>query len=193
MTEKSEQAEFSLREVVSGLDHPWGFAFLPGGDILITERSGQLRMVKSGSLDPSPVQGVPTVYASGQGGLLDIVLHPEFSDNNLLYLSFSSSDNSGAGTVVVRAKFDQGFLQEIKTIFTVEPKTSGRNHYGSRLVFAPDGTLLITIGDRYSFMLEAQNPANHLGAIVRINQDGSVPENNPFISKDGASPEIYSI
>lgn len=192
LTEESEQADFSVKEVVKGLDHPWALAFLPDGDILITERSGQLRIVKNGELVPDPVQGLPDIYASGQGGLLDIALHPAFSDNQLLYLSYSARDKTVAGTEIARAKIVNGTLQEVQTIFSVEPKTSGRNHYGSRFAFAQDGTLLITIGDRYSFMQEAQNPSNHLGSIIRIRDDGSIPKDNPFINDPSARPEVFS-
>ncbi|MEJ2176902.1 MAG: PQQ-dependent sugar dehydrogenase, partial [Gammaproteobacteria bacterium] len=192
LTEESEQADFSVKEVVKGLDHPWALAFLPDGDILITERSGQLRIVKNGELVPDPVQGLPDIYASGQGGLLDIALHPAFSDNQLLYLSYSARDKTVAGTEIARAKIVNGALQEVQTIFSVEPKTSGRNHYGSRFAFAQDGTLLITIGDRYSFMQEAQNPSNHLGSIIRIRDDGSIPKDNPFINDPNARPEVFS-
>lgn len=192
LTEESEQADFSVKEIVKGLDHPWALALLPDGDILITERSGQLRIVKNGELEPDPVPGLPDIYASGQGGLLDIALHPAFSDNQLLYLSYSARDKTVAGTEIARAKFVNGALHEVQTIFSVEPKTSGRNHYGSRFAFAQDGTLLITIGDRYSFMQEAQNPSNHLGSIIRIHDDGSIPEDNPFINDPSARPEIFS-
>lgn len=192
LTEESAQADFSVKEIVKGLDHPWALAFLPDGDILITERSGQLRIVKNGELEPDPVQGLPDIYASGQGGLLDIALHPAFSDNQLLYLSYSARNKTDAGTEIARAKFVNGALQDVQTIFSVEPKTSGRNHYGSRFAFAQDGTLLVTIGDRYSFMQEAQNPSNHLGSIIRIRDDGSVPEDNPFINDPDARPEIFS-
>ncbi|MGB5705900.1 MAG: PQQ-dependent sugar dehydrogenase [Arenicellales bacterium] len=190
--EKSEQANFSLKEIVNGLDHPWSMAFMPDGGILITERSGKLRIVKNAALDPTPIPGLPKIYSSGQGGLLDIVLHPDFSSNRLVYFSYSASDNSGAGTEVARAKFEHGALTQVQSIFSVEPKTSGRNHYGSRLAFAHDGTLLVTVGERFSFMLEAQNTANHLGTIVRINDDGSVPADNPFVGDHSSKPEIYS-
>ncbi len=190
--EKSEQASFALKEIVNGLDHPWAMAFMPDGSILITERSGKLRIVENAALDPTPIPGLPKIYSSGQGGLLDIALHPDFSSNRLVYFSYSASDNSGAGTEVARAKFENGALKQVQSIFSVEPKTSGRNHYGSRLAFANDGTLLITIGDRYSFMLEAQNNANHLGTVVRVNDDGSVPADNPFVGDHSSRPEIYS-
>ena len=192
LTEKSRQASFSLREIVQGLDHPWGVAFLPDGNILITERSGQLRIVRDGALDPDPVRGLPKIYATGQGGLLDIALHPRYPENKLVYFSFSGQDIEGAGTEIARGRFAEDSLEKMEMIFVAEPKTSGRNHYGSRIVFAPDGTLLITVGDRYSYMQEAQNPSNHLGSTIRINDDGSVPRDNPFVSQPNVKPEIYS-
>ena len=192
LTENSRQADFSLKKIVQGLDHPWSMAFLPDGNILITERSGQLRIVRDGELDPSPIKGLPEIYVSGQGGLLDIALHPGFTENKLVYFSYSAQDIDGAGTEIARARLAEDSLEQVQTIFVAEPKTSGRNHYGSRITFAPDGTLLITVGDRYSYMQEAQNPSNHLGSTIRINDDGSVPEDNPFVRKSNIKPEVYS-
>ena len=190
--ERSDKHDFRIVPVVGELDHPWGLAFLPNGDMLVTERSGQLRIVRDGVLDPKPIEGVPDVYASGQGGLLDVALHPKFEDNRLVYLSYAGRGAGGAGTEVVRGKLAGNRLVNVEVIFRVSPKTSGSNHYGSRLLFAPDGTLFITTGDRYNYLDHAQDTGDHLGTIVRVRDDGSVPDDNPFVGRAGARPEIYS-
>ena len=190
---RSDQANFRLIEIASGLEHPWGLTFLPNSDILVTEREGRLRIVRNGELDPNPLTGIPeNIYVAGQGGMLDVAVHPEFETNRLVYLSYAGLGEGGAGTEVMRGRLDGNNLEEAEVIFTVEPKTRGRLHYGSRLVFATDGTLLITIGDRYNRMHDAQDPDNHLGTTIRINDDGSVPENNPFIDHPSYQPEVFS-
>lgn len=183
---------FRVVEVAGGLAHPWGLAFLPGGDMLVTERPGRLRRVRAGALDKAPIAGTPKVAARGQGGLLDVALDPRFAQNNLVYLSYSGDGQGGAGTEVMRARLEGGRLEGAEVIFRVSPKTRGDAHYGSRLLFAPDGALLVTLGDRYSLRNEAQNIRNHIGTVVRINGDGSVPDDNPFKGREGAMPEIYS-
>jgi glucose/arabinose dehydrogenase len=183
---------FRVSEIVRGLMSPWSLAFLPGGDMLVTEPVGRLRVIHEGALQPQPVVGVPKAVARGQGGLLDVALHPGFAGNRLVYLSYSGAGQGGVNTEVMRARFDGGRLEEPDVIFRAAPKTSGSAHYGSRLLFAPDGTLFVTLGDRFSFRDEAQNTANHLGTVVRINDDGSVPKDNPFIGQDTSRPEIFS-
>lgn len=191
---QSAQHSFRIVTVASGLAHPWGMTFLPGGEILVTERDGRLRVVRDGELLPEPVSGLPRMFVSGQGGLLDVALDPDHADNRLIYFSYAGGRSGNAGTEVARGRLDleRMALEDVETIFRVEPKTGGSAHYGSRLQFAPDGTLYITLGDRYTFMDEAQSLENHLGTIVRINPDGSVPEDNPFVGRDGAKPEIFS-
>jgi glucose/arabinose dehydrogenase len=185
--------EFRLTTVAEGLQSPWTLAFLPGGEMLVSERdNGQLRLIRDGELLPDAIQGTPRVAAQGQGGLLDIAVHPDFASNRLVYLSYAASGEGGRGTQVMRARLEGGALTEVEVIFRVSPKTSGSAHYGSRLLFAPDGTLFVTLGDRFSFMQQAQNTANHLGTVVRINDDGSVPADNPFVGDVDARPEIYS-
>ena len=190
--ERSDKHDFRIVPVVGGLDHPWGLAFLPNGDMLVTERSGQLRIVRDGVLDPKPIQGVPKVFASGQGGLLDVALHPNFDINRLVYLSYAGRGPGGAGTEVARGRLAGNRLAGVEVIFRAAPKTGGSNHYGSRLLFAADGTLFITTGDRYSYLEQAQDTSDHLGTIVRVRDDGSVPESNPFVGREGALPEIFS-
>jgi glucose/arabinose dehydrogenase len=183
---------FRLVEVAAGLANPWSLAFLPGGDMLVTERPGRLRLIRDGKLARQPVAGAPKVAARGQGGLLDVVPHPRFSENGLIYLSYAGDGDGGAGTEVMRAKLNDTALEEAKVIFRVTPKTPGGNHYGSRLLFAPDGNLFVTLGDRFTYRDQAQSTADHLGTVVRIRDDGSIPEDNPFKGQANAQPEIYS-
>jgi glucose/arabinose dehydrogenase len=190
--EQSQQHDFRIETLADGLAHPWGLAFLPDGGLLITERPGRLRLYKDGALQPEPVAGVPEVVARGQGGLLDVALHPDFAGNGLVYLSYAGAGEDGAGTEVARARFDGAALHDLEVIFRAEPKVGGGNHFGSRLRFAGDGTLYVTLGDRYRYMKEAQSLDNHLGTIVRLNDDGSVPDDNPFVGQQDARPEIFS-
>ena len=190
--ERSQQHDFRSVTLADGLDHPWGLAFLPEGGILITERSGALRLFSGGKLQPAPVKGSPRVAASGQGGLLDVALHPDFAENRLVYLSYAGEADGKAGTEVARGRFDGTSLSGLEVIFRAQPKTPGRAHYGSRLVFDRAGRLYISLGDRRNYLQEAQNPANHIGSIVRLNDDGSLPADNPFIGETGKRPEIYS-
>ncbi len=190
---KSEDYTFKLTPIASGLEFPWGIDFLPNGDILVTEREGYLNLIKKGSSEALRISGLPeNIYVAGQGGVLDIVVHPEFNDNNLIYISYAGRNKDGAGTEVVRARLNGTALENVTKIFAVTPKTSGSAHYGSRLVFDREHKLYITTGDRYSFMDEAQNPNNHLGTVLRLNDDGSVPDDNPFIGMDGHQPEIFT-
>ncbi len=188
----SAGVKFRVVEVAGRLAHPWGLAFLPGGDMLVTERGGKLRMIRGGKLESEPIAGVPKVAARGQGGLLDVALHPNFAANSLVYLSYAGDGDGGTSTEVVRARLNGNRLEEQQVIFRAGPKTSGGNHFGSRLVFAPDGTLFVSLGDRFTYRDEAQSTANHIGTVVRIKDDGSIPDDNPFKGKDGARPEIYS-
>ena len=189
----SDQHDFKLTIVAGGLERPWSLAFLPGGDMLVTERAGRLRIIKNGKLEPEPVIGLPNnIYAAGQGGLLDVALHPDFNKNKLIYLSYAGHGEGGAGTEVARGRLKGNLLENVETIFAVEPKTGGTAHYGSRLIFAEDKTLFITTGDRYRYLDEAQDPSNHLGSILRINDDGTIPSNNPFVGRANKKPEIYS-
>ena len=190
---QSEHYEFTLTQISDGLERPWGLAFLPNGDMLVTERVGQLRIIKEGKLERKPISGLPdNIYASGQGGLLDVILHPDFENNQMIYLSYAGNGEGGAGTEVARGILKDNALHNVETIFVAQPKTHGSNHYGSRMVFAEDGTLFITTGDRYHRLLDAQDPNNHLGTIVRLNDDGSVPEDNPFAKKENHQPEVFS-
>lgn len=179
----------------SGLEHPWSMAFLPDGRLLVTERPGRLRLVsKDGQVGP-PIDGVPQVAARGQGGLLDVALDPHFADNRLIYMSFAEPRADGIATAVARARLseDAARLTDLQVIFRQQPAWSGTNHFGSRLVFARDGTLFVTLGERFDLSEKAQDLSTTLGKIVRINPDGSIPADNPFRSTPGARPEIYSL
>ncbi len=184
--------------VASGLDHPWALAFLPQGRYLVTERPGRLRVVEAdGRLSP-PLAGVPAVAAGGQGGLLDLVLDSEFARNRRLYFCFSEPAASGQGggnsTALARAQLaaDRSRLEDVKVIFSQKPKFSSRLHFGCRIVEGRDGTLWLTLGERFERMHDAQKLENHHGKIVRIHKDGAVPKDNPFVNKPGALPEIWS-
>jgi glucose/arabinose dehydrogenase len=189
---QSEDHRFAVVTVADGLSHPWGLAFLPGGDLLVTERPGRLRLVRDGRLVERPIEGVPQVNSLRQGGLLDVALHPDFATNALVYLSYAGDGEGGANTEVARGRLAGDRIEDLEVIFRARPKTSGSLHYGSRLLFASDGTLFITLGERYSGMDQAQDPSNHLGTVVRLNDDGTIPADNPFADADGGAPEVYT-
>lgn len=192
----AEQAGFTVSTVAEGLDHPWSLAFLPDGDYLVSERRGKLWRIKPDGRKIE-VTGVPEVYHHGQGGLLDIVPEPDFADGGWLYLSYAAEDPANddlANTEVARARLHlgQNRLTDMEVIFRALPKVEGYNHWGSRLLFTPDGHLFITLGERFDYKEEAQNPQNHLGTIVRLTPEGKVPADNPFAGNDKGRPEIFS-
>lgn len=182
-----------VETVARGLEHPWALAFLPDGRLLVTERSGQLRTVDRGGSVSAPLAGVPAVQARGQGGLLDVALDPRFADNRVIYISYAEPGEGGtAGTAVARGRLGEGGLEDARVIYRQRPKVAGSNHFGSRLVFARDGSLFVTQGDRYAYRDKAQDLSVGLGKIVRIHPDGTVPADNPFVGRAGAQPEIWS-
>ncbi len=188
---ESEKQRFRVTTITRGLEHPWGLAFLPDGAVLVTERPGRLRLIREGVLDPVPIAGVPEVAASGQGGLLDVVLHPEFTRTRLVYLSYAGKGRGGAGTEVARARLTDGRLEGLETIFAVEPKSRGGRHFGSRLAFDAEGHLYITTGERGDSE-RAQDLADAAGSVVRLTAEGGVPDDNPFLGRADARPEIFS-
>ncbi len=203
MSEESVPAEGGVRltTIVSGLERPWGMAWLSDDTILVTERPGRLRVVSNGTLDPRPVSGVPKVFASGQGGLMDVALHPDFATNRLIYLTYAHGDDDANRTRVARAVFDGQALDDLEVIFENADAKEGGQHFGSRLLWLPDGTLLVSIGDGGNpptsfagdeIRKQAQNLGTHFGKLIRIRDDGQVPNDNPFVGQPGAKPEIYS-
>ena len=190
----TEAAAVKVSEVARGLATPWSLAFLPDGRMLVTERPGRLRVVTADGQVSAPLAGVPEVQAKGQGGLLDVALSPAFGRDRTIFLSFAQPTAGGARTAVARAKLDVDALRltDLKIIFAQKDDPPGNNHWGSRLVFGRDGNLFVTLGDRFDHRDRAQDLGSHLGKIVRIRPDGSVPADNPFVNRAGALPEIWS-
>ena len=190
-TVRVEGGAVRLVPVVSGLEHPWGMAFLPDGDILVTERPGRLRIIRDGVLLPQPVEGVPPVSARGQGGLLDVRFHPDFQENRWVYLTYAKAVEGGATTALHRARLEGDRLVEGEDLFVANAVTGAGQHFGSRLAFDGEGYLFMTVGDRGE-RDAAQDRSNHQGTVLRLMEDGSVPADNPFVGQDGVLPEIWS-
>ena len=194
---RSALHDYRVTTVVEGLVQPWSIAFLPNGDMLVTERPGRLRVIRQGKLLPQAVEGVPPVLASGQGGLLEVALHPNFASNRMLYLTFSKPlADKQATTALVRGRFENDRLTDVQQLF--ESVSKGRGHFGGKIAFDKNGYLFLTLGDRQvppEGNLEAhpaQDLSNHHGKMIRLHDDGRVPEDNPFVKRDGARPEIWS-
>jgi glucose/arabinose dehydrogenase len=192
-----QKSRIQVETIAKGLVHPWALQFLPDGRMLITERPGRMRIVsQDGKLSP-PLERVPKVVAQDQGGLLDVALAPDYAQSGVIFFSYSEPRGRGGnGTAVARARLvtdgNGGRLEDLKVIFQQQPARASNLHFGSRLVFASDGTLFVTLGERYHYMQDAQDLGSHLGKIVRIYPDGSVPKDNPFVGRDGAKPETWS-
>ena len=192
-THITQEHRVRVSTLTEGLSHPWSIAFLPDGRMLVTERAGRLRIIgKDFKLDPQPIGGVPAVAAVGQGGLLDVTLHPKFSDNNLIYFSYSAGDRNGIGTEVARGMLRGNQLENVQVIFRMQPKLRSGYHFGSRIVFDREGYLYITLGDRGE-MERAQNPGDHNGSVIRLHDDGRVPKDNPFAGKPGWRAEKFTL
>jgi glucose/arabinose dehydrogenase len=207
----TEKARIHVTVVTKGLDHPWGMAFVPDGSMLVTERPGRLRVIRNGVLDPQPIQGLPAIRAAVIGGLSDVVLHPQFARNRLIYFSYSkpdANDPSVSTLAVARARWDGGAaLADVEDVFVAPEwygaEMAGKNHrccgqgpadgsFGARMAFGRDGLLYVASGDR-NWGEKAQEPSSDLGKILRIRDDGSIPKNNPFVGKEGYRPEIYTL
>jgi len=198
-TTSERNTRIKVSVVTKGLSHPWSMVWLPNGDMLVTERSGRLRIIRNGVLDPEPIAGVPKVQAGGTSGLLDIALHPKFAANGLVYLAYNTSKPKPAGatgsvysTALARGRFDGKALLDVKEIFVAEPFVDLSGGDASRILFAPDGTLFMA-SSHHRDEKGPQDPMNDVGKILRLNDDGTIPKDNPFVGKAGYRPEIYSI
>jgi aldose sugar dehydrogenase len=198
---QNPNAEPRQTTIVEGLERPWSMAWLPDGAMLITEKAGRLRILREGQLAPEPIGGVPEVLTEGQAGLMEVSLHPQFAANQLIYLTYSHGTIDANRTRLARATFDGQTLQNLQVIFEVSQAKSGGQHFGSRIAWLPDGTLLLAFGDGGNPPVElegdlirkqAQNLQSRLGKIVRLNDDGSIPKDNPFVGKANVDPAIWS-
>lgn len=189
---KTEAGAIQVKTIAEGLQNVWSMAFLPDGRMLVTERPGRMRIVTPEGKVGAPLAGLPDIYAQGQGGLLDVVLAPDFATSKRIYFSYSEPGAGGNSTAVSYATLTDTKLENVTRVFSQKPKVDSGAHFGSRLVWAPDGTLFITLGDRYGEKDKAQTLDNHQGKVVRINADGTAPADNPFVKTAGALPEIWS-
>ena len=184
-------SDYTITVIADSLDHPWSLAFLPDGRLLVTERSGQLRIIDAGNVS-DPLSGVPPVYSKSQGGLFDVVLHPDYANNGWVYLSYAHGNAKANATRLARARLAGNSLVDVEVLFTASPWKNTPVHYGGRMAFLPDNTVLLTIGDGFDFREQAQINDNHLGTIVRLNDDGSIPDDNPYVDSNDGLPEIWS-
>lgn len=190
--EKTDAAlELNIETLADGLRAPWSVAVLPDNTYLVTEKTGGLKHVNA-SGEITDIQGLPDRHVQSQGGLLDVVLSPDFSDSKIVYLSFSSGNKKANATSLFKARLEGDALVDGNVIFTASPAKDTGGHFGGRIAFMPDGTLILTLGDGFAYREEAQNKGSDLGKIVRVNPDGSIPSDNPFVNEEGAKPEIYS-
>ena len=196
--EHNSKIDFNVETVVTGLTMPWATAFLPNGDMLVTERAGKLRLVKDGKLDPVEITGLPKVFYRGQGGLLDVVLHPDYAKNGWIYLSYSSpkaegeeGEDAGANTALMRAKLKDHTLTDVQVIFKALPNVKSTPHFGGRIVFDKKGYVFLSLGERGK-QAASQELSKDQGKVVRLHEDGKIPTDNPFVNTPGAKPEIWS-
>ena len=191
-TVQTMAGDINIETLAENLKNPWGMAFLPDNRLLVTERAGNLRILGKDNKLSKPLKGTPKVFSKGQGGLLDVALDPDFQENRLVYLSYSEpGENGTASTALGRGRLEGEELKDFTVIFRQDPKIKGPNHFGSRIVFTPDGYLMLTLGERFKGE-PAQNLSNHMGTIVRIYPDGTVPKDNPFVGRPNAQDEIWS-
>jgi aldose sugar dehydrogenase len=189
----AQAASYRIETLAEGLEHPWSLALLPDGSMLVSERAGRLRVIENGQLRPAPVEGVPAVYASGQGGLLELLPHPDFAGNRWLYLSYAHGAPRANALRVARARFDGERLSDLQVLFTATPEKATPVHYGGRMAWMADASLLVAGGDGFDYREQAQSLQSHLGKIVRIGADGGAPTDNPFAGRSDALPEIWSL
>jgi glucose/arabinose dehydrogenase len=189
--QSSSGTKFRVVPISEGLENPWGMAFMPDGSILVTERPGRLRIIRNGKLDPLAIAGLPAIAAHGQGGLLDVALHPDYARNGWIYFSYAARAGKKVGTEVGRGRLVDGRISDWQTLFRLLPKSSNSRHFGSRLVFDKNNHLFITLGDRGE-RFRSQDLDDHAGTVIRLHDDGRVPDDNPFLSRRDARPEIFS-
>jgi glucose/arabinose dehydrogenase len=188
---ESEKLKFTVDTLTDKLDNPWGIAFLPDGRILVTEKKGEIRIIKDGKLLEEKIENVPAVYDHGQGGLLDIIVHPDYANNGWIYLSYAKPGEGGGGTTIARTKLNGNAFTDFQDLFSAKPFVDSEVHFGSRIVFDGQGHIFFSSGERGT-KENAQNLGNHLGKVLRLNEDGTVPTDNPFVNTAGAKPEIWS-
>jgi glucose/arabinose dehydrogenase len=191
-TYRSDEHSFRVVKLVEGLEQPWSLAFLPDGRMLVTEKAGRLRIVSQGKLDPKPVEGMPEVTVHGQGGLHDVAVHPDFAKNGLVYLAFAARGSDGVGTELARGRLVGQRLEGVQVLFRQSPKGSAGQHFGGRIVFDRAGFLYLTLGDRGE-RERAQRPDDHAGSVIRLHDDGRVPNDNPFVGKAPWKPEKFTL
>ena len=188
----SHAKDYTVKTIAEGLDHPWSIAFLPNKDQLVTERTGSLRVIQNGKLLAQKISGLPEILVRGQGGLMDVILDPDYVNNSMIYLSYTSGMRNDNTLKVISAKLVDLSLHQVKVILAVSPGRDTPHHYGARMVFLSDRTLLVTSGDGFNYREQAQSLDSMFGKVLRINTDGSIPKDNPFIGNKNARPEIYS-
>ncbi|HXI87892.1 MAG TPA: PQQ-dependent sugar dehydrogenase [Parvularculaceae bacterium] len=181
-----------VETIADGLQNPWSLVFLPDGSMLVDERPGHIRIIRDGKLVADPVANTPETYANNQAGYFDLALDPDYADNHTLYLAYNAGSKEASTLRVISATFDGAALSNIKTIFEAVPTRRTTANLGGRILFLPDGTMLVSVGDGFDFREQAQKLDNDFGKIVRINKDGSIPQDNPFVGKKGARPEIWT-
>lgn len=188
----TDDGDYHAVTVAEGLEYPWGLVFLPDGSMLVSERPGRLRRVAPDGTLSAPLDGVPAVYFAGQGGLLDLALHPRFAENNLVYLSYAHGGPRENATRVARAALGESALEDLEVIFTARPAKGTPQHYAGTMAFRGDATLLVSVGDGFDYREQAQNLESLLGKTVRITDDGGIPPDNPFVGRDDAAPEVWT-
>ncbi len=189
----SEKHSFRMVPLLAGLENPWSIAFLPDGRMLVTERAGRLRLVSQDfKLDPKPIEGLPEVIANGQGGLFDVVLHPQHAQNGWIYWAYNAPGTGGWGTALARGKLQGHRMTEVQVLFSMQPKTRSAHHFGGRIVFDATGMVYLTLGDRGD-KDRAQKLNDHAGSVIRLHDDGRVPNDNPFVQRAGALPEKWTL
>jgi glucose/arabinose dehydrogenase len=189
----SEKQAFRLATLLNGLENPWSLAFLPDGQMLVTERAGRLRLVSQDfKLNPKPIDGLPEVVAQGQGGLFDVVLHPQYAQNGWIYWAYNAPGQGGWGSAMARGKLQGHRMTDVQVLFSMQPKTRSSHHFGGRIVFDQAGFLYLTLGDRGD-KDRAQKLNDHAGSVIRLHDDGRVPEDNPFVKREGALAEKWTL